>query len=59
MTTLTISKPTAPGFWAKLLNGFCAFDEALHYDPTEALHHKIERLEARLKDLEADVRSDM
>ena len=29
MTTLTISKPTAPGFWAKLLNGFRAFDEAL------------------------------
>jgi hypothetical protein len=59
MTTLTISKPTAPRFWAKLLNGFCAFDEALHYDPTEAQQRRIEELEARLKDLEADVRSDM
>ena len=52
MTSLTISKPAEPVFWAKIWHGLRGFDEALHHDPAEALHRRVESLEKRLKDLE-------
>ncbi|MEE9195585.1 MAG: hypothetical protein V3U44_07060 [Alphaproteobacteria bacterium] len=53
MTTPTISKPAEPGIWTRLWHRLRAFDEAVHDNPTQALHRRIRRMEARLDDLEA------
>ena len=53
MTMPTISKPAGSGIWIRLWHGLRAIDAAAHDDPTEALHHKIKSIEARLNDLEA------
>ncbi|MFQ5566312.1 MAG: hypothetical protein ACE5EU_08120 [Paracoccaceae bacterium] len=53
MTNQTNSRPAEPGFWARTWRGLRAFDESLHHDPAEALQSRIERLEARLREVES------
>ena len=55
MTTLTIPKSAEPSIWARIWRGLRAVDEAVHHDPTDALQRRIECLELRFEDLEADV----
>ena len=52
MTTRTASRLGEPGFWARVWRGLRIFDESLHHDPAEVLHRRIDRLEARLQDVE-------
>ncbi len=45
----TNSHPIRNWFWPATVNWLRAFDEALHHDPTEVLHRRIEHLEAKLQ----------
>jgi predicted secreted Zn-dependent protease len=57
MTPMTAPKDIAPSAvrrsWSRFWNGLRTLDEALHHDPAEALHRKVQRLEARLSELES------
>ena len=58
MTTLTISKPAEPGIWTRIWRALRAVDEAVHHDPAEELHLRIERLEAQLNGLQSNAHAD-
>ena len=52
MTIETISQKDKLSFMAKTWQWLRALDDAVHYDPVEKLHHRIDRLERRFTEIE-------
>ena len=54
MTTETIPQKDNLSFIAKTWQWLRALDEAVHYDPIEKLHHRIDLLERRFTEIEGN-----
>ena len=57
MTTETIPQKGNLSFLAKTGQWLRALDEAVHYDPVEKLHHRIDQLERRFAEIECNFQS--
>jgi hypothetical protein len=54
MASHTIRRTTEPGFWRKIGHWLRAVEQAMDHDPTDAMHCRMNILEARLPDVEAN-----
>ena len=53
MTKLAMKHPALKGVWPAIHAWMSSLDDIVHHDPAEALRTRIEGLEARIAELEA------